>query len=255
MVLALFSLASATQLRSQESTPRRLNFLCDTLGLFCPETSTSSTKCQAVSPLSAAEFDLEEYIRLSWFIQKQQVNPYQSENQLFCTAATYSMSKKNDGFLEVDNYSNNDMVNGPVQSSDDNSAFSNLCGKQVDGGKLSVAPCAFKDLWDTVAGPYWVLAVGDDYEWAIVSGGQPNQPYPSASNPTLCTTKEGSSFLDTNGSGLWLFTREQERDATTIETMENALLAMGVYTGNLKDVTQEGCGYAGTNLKLDLDKL
>jgi lipocalin len=160
-----------------------------------------------------------------------------------------------EGFLEVDNYSNNGMVNGPVQNSDDNESFSNLCGKQIDGGKLSVAPCAFRgSLWDTVAGPYWVLAVGKDYSWAIVSGGQPNQPYPSTSNPstTLCTTKEGSSFLDTNGSGLWLFTREKIADATTIKEMEGTLLAMGVYTGNLKDVTQVDCQYNGATLKEEI---
>ena len=248
MVVALLSLASATQLRSRASTRRQLGFLCDAFGWYCED--TTSQQCPPVSPLNATEFNLTNYIEKSWFIQKQQVNPYQSENQLYCTSATYNQSP--DGYLAVDNYSNNDKVNGPIQSSNDNGLFSNLCGKQVNGGELSVAPCSFQPIWDQASGPYWVLAVADDYSWAIVSGGKPDQPFPSETDPTktLCTTKEGSSFLDTNGSGLWLFSRAQVADAATLETMEQKLLDMGVYTGNLKPVTQEGCKYEGANLKL-----
>ena len=246
--------ASGNLRSSQSSTAttdnRRLQaggFLCDVLPFLCPEQEQIS--CPVVEPLSADNFDLEQYIAKTWFVQKQQTNPYQSENQLFCIAATYD--QQDDGFLDVSNYGNNGAVNGPSQNSDNNGFFSNLCGKQVAGGELSVAPCLFRPVFNIASGPYWVLDVADDYSWAIVSGGAPDQPRTDPANPdaNLCTTKEGSSFLDTNGSGLWLFTRERVADPATIAAMEARLTDMGVFTGDLKDVTQEGCNYDGATLK------
>lgn len=221
-------------------------WLCSTFSvpLIC---NNEGPQCPHVSPLNATQFSLDAYIEKSWFIQKQQVNPYQSENQLYCIVATYNKTDESSEFLEVKNYGNNGGVNGPPQNPDDNGSFFNLCAKQIDGGELSVAPCFFGPAFDLAAGPYWVLAVADDYSWAIVSGGQPDQPRDS--NATLCTTKEGEGFLDTNGSGLWLFTRERVASSDTIELMEGTLLELGIYTGDLKNVTQEGCNYEGATLK------
>jgi len=208
---------------------------------------TKHPNAPKLPPLNESEFDVQAYIEKSWFIQKQQINPYQSEDQLYCIVATYNARSDSSGFIDVKNYGNNNQVNGPAQVSDEESFFSSLCAKQVEGGELAVAPCSIYS--SLTAGPYWVLAVADDYSWAIVSGGQPDQPYPQDDGSTLCTTKEGSSFLDTNGSGLWLFTREQVAPAATIKAMENTLESMGFYTGLLKDVAQEGCLYEGATLK------
>ena len=254
-LLSSASLAAASgNLRSPKSSSsasreRQLTsgWFCDTLPFLCPE---EPSNCPVVSPLSAENFDLDQYIAKTWFVQKQQTNPYQSENQLYCIAATYNQI--DDGFLDVSNYGNNGQVNGPVQDSDDNGFFSNLCGKQTDGGELSVAPCLFRPIFEAVSGPYWVLDVATDYSWAIVSGGAPDQPRttdPANPDANLCTTKEGSNFFDTNGSGLWLFTREKVADQDTINTMEAKLTAMGVYTGDLKTVAQANCNYDGATLK------
>lgn len=245
---------ASSNLRPQEHPPanasheRKLQSYCRFLPFLC---SAPANTCPVVTPLSAENFDLEKYIAKTWFVQKQQTNPYQSEDQLFCIAATYDKTE-GDEFLEVSNYGNNGAVNGPVQDSGDNGFFSDLCGKQNDGGELSVAPCLFRPIFDAASGPYWVLDVADDYSWAIVSGGAPDQPRTDPANPNadLCTTKEGSNFFDTNGSGLWLFTRAKDADGTTIAAMEDKLTAMGIFTGDLKDVDQTGCRYDGATLKL-----
>jgi lipocalin len=199
-----------------------------------------------LEPLSATAFKLDRYIEKSWYIQKQQVNPYQAENQLYCVVATYN--KRDDGFIQVNNYGNQDVVNGT--NTIDGSCFAqDLCARQLDGGSLQVAPCLFGFTFGLVAGPYWIVAVADDYSWSIVSGGKPNEVLEEVDGRTFCTTKEGCSFLDINGSGLWLFTRDKVANATTIATMEAKLNELGIFAGNLKTVAQEGCTYEGAVLK------
>jgi len=222
----------------KESTDK---WLCKIFPSWC------KPKCPVIEPVG--NFNLTQYIEKSYFVQKQQVNPYQSKNQLFCVTATYNEQDGSD-FISVSNYGNNDAVNGPVQSTGDGSLFSELCAlPQEEGvGSLKVAPCAFKPVFNLLGGPYWVVAVADDYSWAIVSGGQPKVL--KQEDPVQCTTKQGTSFLDTNGSGLWLFTREQVASEETVQAMENILEDMGVYTGDLLPVEQAGCTYDGADLKL-----
>merc|ERR1712196_6634 len=102
--------------------------------------------------------------------------------------------------------------------------FGDLCSRQIqeNQGELQVAPCFLNiipGLFRQSAGPYWVLAVGDDYEWAIVSGGQPDVV--RQENPLQCSNKE--------------------RDDNVISTMESKLQEMGVYTDLLKDVEHQDC--------------
>ena len=133
--------------------------------------------CPKVSPVTS--FDLEKYISRTWYIQMQQVNAYQSANQLYCVAATYELDDRSGPYLKVFNYGNNNEVNGPPQTTQGGTnPFSDLCAKQnpINVADISVAPCIFRRLgiFDYVAGPYWVIAIDPiNYEWAIVSGGQP----------------------------------------------------------------------------------
>jgi len=216
--------------------------------------------CPDVSPLGADNFDLNEYIRQSWFVQGQQVNPYQQEEDLFCVVATYNLRDQDD-LIQVQNTGRTGSVTGDLQGSvaggeaAEEGFFSALCAEQLEGGSLQVAPCLFAVLgeavFDGVAGPYWVLAVADDYEWAIVSGGPPDQFRETTEDgTTLCTTKEGSSFLDTNGSGLWLFSRTPQASEETMKVMTDKLMEMRIYAGDLKPVVQEGCKYPD-NTKLN----
>ena len=108
------------------------------------------------------DFDLDEYTRASWYVQQQQVNPYQRRRDLYCVVATYDADQKYSSTLYVPpdnfdpigvyNYANRDEVN-----SDDNTPPA-LCGRETNrAGRLMVSPCY---LPDALAGPYWVLDVG-----------------------------------------------------------------------------------------------
>jgi len=204
-------------------------------------------QCPNVSPLGDDSFNLDSFIEKSWFIQKQQLTPYQQENQFYCVVATYEKSTDFAGFIDVKNYGNNDAVNGAIQNSDDpnNSVFARLCAKQLGAGELQVAPCCFSGSFGTSAGPYWVVALDPAYQWAIISGGQPDQLRTNDAGTTVCTTKSDC----TNGSGLWLFTRDKVATAATLATMDAKLAELGIYSGDLKTVTQEGCNYDGATLK------
>lgn len=223
------------------------SFLCRWFPRLCPQPD-----CPVVAPVTS--FELEKYTEKSWYIHKQQVNPYQDEDSLFCVTATYN-DDRDDGLISVNNYANKGEVNGPSMGSSDSAIgnfFGDLCSRQIqeNQGELQVAPCFLNiipGLFRQSAGPYWVLAVGDDYEWAIVSGGQPDVV--RQENPLQCSNKEGNGFWDINGSGLWLFTRSPERDDNVISTMESKLQEMGVYTDLLKDVEHQDCLYEGANLK------
>jgi len=48
---------------------------------------TAEPQCSDVQPLR--NFNITEYARASWYVQEQQVNAYQSEEQLRCLVATY----------------------------------------------------------------------------------------------------------------------------------------------------------------------
>jgi len=209
--------------------------------------------CPAVSPVS--DFDVEKYIENSWFVQKQQVNGYQQPEDLYCVTATYN--KREDELIKVENHANKKNVNGKLVGTGDGafSQFGDLCAKQVDKGtgKLIVQPCLLfgVGLETYTGGPYWVLAVDkDNYQWAIISGGQPTDIVDSGEDTSktavTCTTKT----TGTNGSGLWLFTREPIPAAGVVEAMENTLLEMGVATNKLLDVPQKGCSYYNVPLKL-----
>jgi lipocalin len=212
-----------------------------------PKPNNTKPQCPDVAPV--ASLDLARWTSASWFIQYQQPTPYQKASQLFCVAATYDAAAGSE-LIKVSNYGNNGAVNGPSQQSG-GSGFSELCAKQVTGGSLKVAPCflAQVGLYDLLAGPYWVVAVDPEYQWAIVSGGKPNVV--KTTNPVTCTTKIGNSFLDTNGSGLWLFTREAT--GATAEAYSAAMLQIlaskGIFAGDLIKVPQEGCTYDGAKLK------
>lgn len=238
--------AEVSAASKSDSGRRELHSWPDWVCRIFPKACGSRIECPVVAPVE--DLDLERFVEKSWFVQKQQVNGYQDENQLFCVTATYEASNSS-AYISVTNYANNDEVNGAPQSSGGGGVFSELCAKpQGDSGsgELKVAPCVFKGpLFNVVGGPYWVVAVADDYSWALVSGGQPTV-VKSAADPVLCTTKTQGI----NGSGLWLFSRDQLASPEDIAAMEKILLDMGVYTGDLIAVPQTGCLYNGTKLKL-----
>ena len=185
-----------------------------------------------------SNFNLTEYIKKPWYIQKQQITPYLNIKDNYCVRAEYSVSKKSVPFysgivLNVNNYANEDMVNGKNINQKNNI----LCARIGDSNKTSkllVGPCFLPNIF---AGDYWVIDAGpyhDNYQWAIVSGGQPSVKYPDG-----CTTKKDSI----NNSGFWYFTRESLPNYKIIEKMNNISKNKGFTLSQLNFVNQSGCLY------------
>merc|ERR1711939_759848 len=204
--------------------------------------TSSSSSCKTVD---AIDLNVTEYTRATWYSQMQQITKYLPTNTFYCVAATYETdtTKKVPFFsgkvIAVNNYANVDKVNGKNQN-DDGTV---LCARVPDSnkpGKLEVAPCFLPNI---LSGDYWVVAAGpssSNYEWAIISGGQPTVQYDDG-----CTTKE----TGTNGSGFWFFTREKIASQDTLDAMKAKAKSLGFTLSRLHSVTQEGCTYHGAIIK------
>lgn len=220
--------------------------------LFTSSTDTTSAlfwrnDCPKLTP--PADFDLDEYVKQTWYIQKQQPISYLPESDFYCVAATYDLEGKKQWFREavsVRNYASRDRINNS-----NNAGNFTLCATRFDPddepAKLMVSPCF---LPPRLGGPYWIVAVADDYSWAIVTGGQPDREGECGEESGLCTTASGSRFtLLGNDQGLWFFTRAQVADELTMLAMEAKALELGICTAGMKDVVQEGCLYEGAVIK------
>lgn len=201
--------------------------------------------CPNIELQTNPPLNLTEYSKHTWYIQQQQVNGYQSESDLYCVAATYNHDNHskvpffNGTVLSVYNYANSQRVNG--YHTNNNTV---LCARQYNHSspeKLAVAPCFLPNVF---GGPYWVVYAGpysNNYQYAIVSGGQPSV---RIDNYT-CTTKL-NGFIN---SGLWIFSRERVLDNNTLGFLRNILIKRGISTRNLLNVTQLGCNYTGAFIK------
>ena len=217
---------------------------------FASIRSSPINNCPSVQLQTNPPVNISEYMRKSWYIQQQQVNGYQSENDLFCVVATYNIDKNSKvpffsgQVLSVYNYANTGKVNGVPTGYFLNNTNAILCARERDNNnpeKLSVAPCFLPNV---LSGPYWIVYAGpttDNYKWAIVSGGQPSV---RVDNYT-CTTKESG----VNNSGLWIFSREQVISNDELMYLRNILLAKNISTEKLLNVPQNNCNYSKAYIK------
>ena len=201
--------------------------------------------CPRVEPMM--DFNTTEYLRSTWYIQQQQVTGYQPRETLYCVAQTLNESNKTVPFydgsvIDVYNYGRINGINGTLENPNN---FT-LCARQLNSSnpaQIINAPCFLPNI---LAGPYWVIAAGPsshNYSWAIVSGGPPTVRYADGN----CSTK----LTGTNGSGLWLFTREiyGEFAFNSVRLMRNILMEIGYTTSLLLNVTQQGCNYSEAYIK------
>jgi len=163
------------------------NIYHDNSGIFL---RASNNKCKDIS--LQKDLDLKEYTRGKWYIHQQQVTKYLPKSNNYCVTAEYKLKGNNN--VDVYNYSNENKVNGNEKSV-------KLCAKVKGNAKLAVGPCFLPSFF---YGPYWVVSFeeGEDGH-ALVIGGQPNVE----TKDGLCTSESDT----VNGSGLWIFTRKQER--------------------------------------------
>lgn len=205
-----------------------------------------SNNCSQVKLQTDPPVNLTEYTRASWYIQQQQLTSYQSLQDLYCVTATYNEEPNakvpffRGKVISVYNYANRNEVNGRNEGSN----RTILCARvknESEPEKLIVAPCFLPNL---LGGPYDILAAGpepDNYEWAIVIGGQPTV---YMGNNT-CTTTENRI----NNSGLWLFSRKRILEDSAIRQMYSILQSQNISTIKLNNVVQEGCEYEGAFIK------
>lgn len=186
-----------------------------------------------------------EFLRATWYVQKQQIVDYQPIENFYCVAATYDVQGKyvplyTGKVISVFNYGNVGKVNGPPTNTANDTI---LCARQKDGkdnSKLLVAPCFLPNIF---AGPYWILGAGpsaSEYKWAIISGGQPSVVYPDG-----CTTKT----TGVRNAGLWIFSRTPVLDEMYMKDAEFVLREKKYSLSQLIDVEQEGCKYQGAFIK------
>jgi lipocalin len=203
--------------------------------------NNNNNNCPPVEPVS--NIDLQKFVKHTWYSQMQQEVAFQNKESFYCVTATYNIEKNrivpffSGNVISVYNYANYDKVNG-VNMNNKNGTV--LCAKQIYpyvNSQFSVAPC---NVISVFGGPYWIIGVGKNYEWLVVSGGQPKEEYKDG-----CTTKINA----TNNSGLWIFSRKQNILKSHMKEAIQLLQKKGYTLSQLKEVEQEGCLYKDAFIK------
>lgn len=173
--------------------------------------------------------NLKEFASKKWFIQKQAITYYLPQTWNFCVSAEYQVLPKKTfwGYdIQVHNiaYEQNSKIH-------DSGSF--ICA-QIDpkeNAKLSVGPCFLPRIKSWTTGAYWIVSYDESEGYALVSGGQP-----TIETPNGCRTGSGI-----NDSGLWIFTREQQRNEQLVAKVQNIAKEKGFDISVLNDVQQSGC--------------
>jgi len=188
------------------------------------------TGCKLVNTVS--DFDIDVYASKPWYIHQQAVTSYNPIDQNYCVKAEYSVrDRKTFWGYSVD-------VLNKAQNEFGATFGGELCayqtGKEGDGlSKLAVAPCFLPKVF---AGPYWVVAYNETEGFALISGGQPSIRADPDDIDAGCKSGTG-----TNNSGLWIFSRNQERDDALVEKVRGIASDAGFDLSVLNDVDQTNC--------------
>lgn len=189
--------------------------------------------CHQLTPLK--KVNLKKYMSAPWYAQKQQPQWYQPVTDLKCVSARYEPLKK--GSAGLNNGWEIDVINkAQTLVSGGDTAGDDLCAKQVEGGKLAVAPCF---LSSDAGGDYWILAYDEKKGMVIVSGGQPDVPTRLGSKGQQLCSWAGAL----TNKGLWLMTRAQNPDPKLVEEMVVMAEGMGIDVGLLLPVDQTHCAH------------
>ena len=187
-----------------------------------------SGECKPVTTVD--NFDLTAYASERWYIQEQAETSYLPLSWNNCVFAEYEVLPKPNfwGYtIQVHNHA--EEAGGIVH--DSGSTICAAPGDSSDAAKLQVAPCFLPTLF---AGPYWVIEYNEVEGYALVSGGQPTIPTTGGK----CKNGDG-----VNGSGLWIFTRAQERDDTLISKVRGLADAQGFDISVLNTVSHTKCSF------------
>lgn len=226
-----------------------LSLLLSSFVLFSLHHSVFAQPQQCQNVTTQPGFDLESYISGRWYSQQQRPSPFQPETLNFCTTADYT---KIDGITNIAPPGYNEAytiqvfntaqdANGTVFTSNDEAQVGPdpgpLCGLEqfpngTDPAKLLVGNCFVDPSNPFASGPYWVVAYNETDGYALISGGQPDVP-----------TSNGLCTFSSPFNGLWIFTRDSERDEDVIEAMIDVAIANGIDPSSMLPVDQEDCTY------------
>jgi len=202
------------------------------VGLCASVLVLASGVCPPEGFSSVENLNLESYISSRWYIQQQMETEYLPKSKNWCVYAEYSRlaNKSFWGYdVRVHNYA--EEKDGTVHDSDKNIGGAGILAKIVDEkrGQLEVAPYFLPTF---LAGPYWILDYNEQEGYTLVSGGPPNKEGADGK----CRTGTG-----TNNAGLWIFTRQQERDDKIIAKVRGIASSRGFDLSVLNDVDQSNC--------------
>ncbi|WZN67216.1 hypothetical protein HKI87_18g87880 [Chloropicon roscoffensis] len=181
---------------------------------------------------SIEPFNVTAWTDHPWFIQEQMPVFYQKP-PFFCVRAKYNMVS--DTEIEVYNTASTGSVDGPPQNG--GPPLKAVVPNPSEPSKLAVG---LSFLPPATYGPYWVVFAGpdeDNYEYGIVSGGAPKIPGASGAG-CIAGTED-----DTNGSGLWLFTKDAIPKPETVKMLKDKAGELGFDVSVLQPVEHEGCTY------------
>ncbi|KAJ3413363.1 hypothetical protein HDV05_008145 [Chytridiales sp. JEL 0842] len=205
-----------------------------------PGGSPRPSVCPPSNFNAVSTFSLPAYLG-QWYIQAQAPTQFLPESSNFCVSALYTQTSATE--VSVFNYANRQRVNGEVQATRPN--LKATITNPAEPSKLSVGP---QFLPAFLGGPYWVVATGpinaqtNQYEWALVSGGLPNE----VGNNNLCWANASGLFnINGSGQGLWIFTRAQVADAQLVAEIRRTAVSLGLDESKMLPVVQEGCLYQG----------
>lgn len=177
------------------------------------------------------DFSLASFIAKRWYAQQQMATLYLPASENYCVYAEYSVLPKATfwGYtIQVHNYAAE--KDGKAH---DSGRF--ICAKGTDAkdpAKLEVGPCFLPRVTGFSTGPYWVIAYNEADGYALISGGQP-----TIQGAGGCRTGSG-----VNGAGLWIFTRQQQRNEQLVQKVRGIAAAKGFDLSVLNDVDQTRCG-------------
>jgi len=204
------------------------------LNIFVYLITSVLSDCPTVT--TQENFDLASYISKPWYIQQQQELLYQPADKFYCVRARYEL-RDLPRWKNWFGYTIN-VFNQATDSEGNGNGESPLCAVQTDSNdpaKLGVAPCFIPQ---SFVGPYWIVAYNEEEGYALISGGQP-----TIETENGCKT--GRLGRRSYNGGLWIFTRQSERDEALVQKVRGIAEAKGFDLTVLKDVDQSKdlCGW------------
>ena len=180
---------------------RLASLLVGLLGAACSTTTT--TRLHLPELQTVAHVDVGRYLG-TWY----EIANFPQSFQAGCTATTATYTLRRDGDIDVVNRCRKGSVDGPEKVAQGRARVVDTSSN----AKLEVS--FFRPFW----GDYWIIDLGESYEYAVV--GHPSRDY------------------------LWILSREPTLNAGVYDAIVSRLMAQGYETGRLVRTLQPPHGKA-----------